>query len=195
MPGLPVTIASAIARGMLLATMLAAPAALAQEPTSQPSVETLMYHMTSDKDVAKARRLYRSSVDTAMLYSQCPTEYKVDDAKRQHMDRVLYEDELKLRQALTAAHQLLTFKLPGQGVLAAVDKYIADFRNNEAIELGTLINSRKGGCNQATLERLDKAYEERRAMEAHLAAQAAAEAEKRRQQVPAVNEQPEQPNE
>lgn len=147
-----------------------------------------MYHMTQDRDVGKARKLYRNSVQTAMLYSQCAADYKVDDAKRTKMDRTLYKDELNLRKAFTTAHQKLTYKLPSNAVLQAVEKYIVDYRNNEAIQLGTLIKSRKAGCRQTALERLDAANLERESIEAHIAAQAAAEEEKRRQEVPAVNQ-------
>ena len=177
--------------GLLLAVMpVMVPAAYAQSTSGQPSVETLMYYMTEDRDVGKARKLYRSSVQTAMLYSQCAAEYKVDDAKRTTMDRVLYGDEMKLRKAFEIAHQKLTYKLPNDAVLNAVNQYIVDYRNNEAIELGTFIKSRKAGCRQTTLERLDAAYQERQAIEAHTAAQATAAEEKRRQEAPAVNQQP-----
>lgn len=193
MPRLPIVGRCGHLTGMLLAATLAAPVLAEQPMTSQPSVETLMYHMTNDQDVGKARRLYRSSVDTAMLYSQCPAEYKVDEVKKKYMDRVLYEDELKLRKAFTDAHQTLMYKLPSDKVLAAIDKYIVDFRNAEALELGTLIKTRKGGCSQATLRHLDNAYEQRRLIEAQTAAKAAADEEKRRQEAPALVE-PEQQN-
>lgn len=165
MLGLPVASVRPHTPIVLLACMLAATAALAQGTSMQPSVETLMYHMTNNRDVGHARKLYRSSVDTAMLYSQCAAEYNVDEAKRRHMDIVLYQDEQALRKALTVAHQELMFKLPSDAVLKAVDQYIADFRTTEAVELGQLIANRKGGCRQATFERLDAAYEQRRAME------------------------------
>lgn len=193
MPRLPIIGRCGQVLPVLLAIALTAPASATAQPTpNQPSVETLMYHMTDHSDVQKARRMYRSSVQTAMLYSQCPAEYKVTDEKRQSMDRMLYRDELTLRKAFELAHQQLTTKLPGEGVNKAVDTYIADYRNDEALELGKLIKLRKAGCKQTALERLDNAYLERQFMEAHAAAQAAAAEEKRRQEAPAVVESEQQ---
>lgn len=193
MPRLPIVSRCGYLTLMLLAVTLAAPVLAAEPTTSQPSVETLMYHLTNSATVVKARKLYQSSVDAAMLYSQCPAEYQVDANKRASMDRMLYADELALRNAFTTSHQKWMYKLPSDKVLAAIDHYVVKLRNDEAVKLGALIDRAKSRCNQSFLKRLDKAYEQRRQIETQAAAQAAADEEKRRQEVP-VMVQPEQQN-
>ncbi len=188
MPGLPIVsrLATLAIPAMLALIAFAAGPAMAQP--KQPSVETLMYHMTQDHDVTKARKQYGSAVQAAMLYSQCPTQYRVDDDKRARANKVLGEADRALRVAFSVAHQKLTNKLPANATNQAITHYIADLQKKEAVSTGLVIKSQKNGCTQASLKRVDKFYEAKYAYELQQqAAQAAAE-EKRRQVAPEVVE-------
>lgn len=189
MLGLPIAgrLATLAIPAMLALIALAAGPALAQV-AQQPSVETLMYHMNGDRGVKKARKAYIPAVHAAMLYSQCPEEYRVDDAKKARFNAELAEEDHNLRTAFSAAHQTLTGKLPSDAVNKAITETIATLQHDEALKIGTLINNHKKGCSQSAMKQVDNYYEGKYAYELQQqAAQAAAE-EKRRLEVPAVIE-------
>lgn len=176
----------AIPAALVLMALAAGPA-MAQA-TQQPSVETLMYHMNDNRGVNKARKAYVPAVHAAMLYTQCPEEYRVDEAKHDRFNAELAKEDRNLRAAYSAAHQSLTGKLPGDAVLKAVDDTIATLQHDEALKIGTLIQTNSKGCKQSLMRQIDKFYEEKYAFELKQQAAEAAAEEKRRQEVPAVNE-------
>lgn len=189
MPRLPIAgrlVSVAIPAALVLMALAAGPA-MAQ-PVPQPDVETLMYNMDYGKGVQKARKAYVSAVNAAMLYSLCPTEYHVDDAKKARFNAELQKEDRALRAAYTAAHQNLTLKLPGEAVLKAIGETIAKLQHDEAVKTGTLIKNHPKGCQQAAMKQVDKYYEGKYAFELQKQAAEAAAEEKRRQQVPALNE-------
>lgn len=188
MPGLPITgrFATLAIPAVLALMALAAGPAMAQP--KPPSVETLMYHMTQDRNVTKARKAYESAVQAAMLYHECPAEYRVDEAKKARADKVLFDTGRALQTAFTAAHQKLTAKLPADATMAAITKYMADLQHTEAYNVGLLIKNHKGGCLQSNLKRIDKFYEAQYALELQQQATEAAAEEKRRLETPAVIE-------
>ena len=191
MPRLPVTgrLATLAIPAVLALMALAAGPAMAQQPANppQPTVETLMYHMTTnDRDVNRARKNYASAVDAAMLYSLCAADYRVDEAKKDRFNDELAKEDRTLRAAFVAAHQKLTNKLPSDATNAAIDTYIKDFQTKQATDLGTQIRATPDGCTKSAMKRIDKFYEDKYAYELQLKAAAEAEEEKRRQQAPAV---------
>lgn len=188
MLGLPISgrLATLAIPAMLAFAALAAGPALAQQ--KPPSVETLMYHMTDDRDVTKARKAYESAVQAAMLYHECPEEYRVDEEKKARADKVLFDAGRALQNNFTAAHQRLTTKLPADATITAINDYIAKLQQKEALNIGTIIKTSKAGCAQPNLKRIDKFYEAKYAYELQQQAAAAAAEEKRLQEVPAANE-------
>lgn len=178
---------------MLALVALAAGPVMAQT-TGQPSVETLMHYMLKDHAVTKPRKTYRPAVQAAMLYTQCPEEYAVNEDKKVRYNTELANEDRKLRNGFNTAHQTLTGKLPGSAVLKAVDDYIKKLQHDEALQIGLLLKSHKKGCKQAAMVNLDKYYEDKYAYELQQQAAAAAAEEKRRMEVPAVNESQETEN-
>lgn len=190
MPGLPIVsrLATLAVPAALVLMALAAGPVMAQNQPAQPSVETLMHHMNKDHGVAKARKAYIPAVHAAMLYSQCPKEYNVNEDKHARFNAELAKQDKSLRLAYSAAHQLLTGKLPGDAVNTAISNTIAELQKKEALEIGELIQSHPRGCTQSAMQRLDKFYEEKYAYELQQQAAEATAEEKRRQEVPAIIE-------
>lgn len=164
MPRLPVNSWAAMAGLLALAAMLASGPATAAPASDQPNAETVMYHLNRDAEIHTTERGYKSIVQTAMLYHQCPTDYGVDAVKKTAYERALYQQELLLRRAFNEGHRRLTAKYPGPDVLAAVDTQIKTRRDEYAIALAKNIHKR--GCKSPTMRKLDKFFEEHRAREA-----------------------------
>lgn len=133
----------------------------------QPAPEVVMAHMLRDVAVNEADGEYVALVKGAALYTICPQNYPTDAQKQAFIGRAYDRAANYYIQAFTAAHQRLTYKLPGQGVIDRIGAHIADRQKQAQQEITALVRER--GCDHYSARSLVQWLEYYRVNEARYA--------------------------
>lgn len=157
MPGVPV-IERALACGLVALAMLlgALPARAASEPA-------VLQKLLTDKTVRDASREYEVVAQGWMLYASCKEVYPVDAEKAAFNQRVFEHVSRWYMDAMAAAHQALTGKLPSKTMLPLMAGHMKQQQITVKQKMAAQIQ--KQGCSANALRRLDAYWTRVRANE------------------------------
>jgi hypothetical protein len=144
----------------LLAGLAALALWLAATPAEAASPKTVMKFVLKEREVVKAETEYEAVTNAMMMYTQCPKQYPLDDAKKAYMDELFIRRWKEFREAFTTAHYRVTQKLPSDEMYSMVNAYIKDEQTKTAVNTGKAIQANRIGCKQLFLKQLDTYIEQ-----------------------------------